>query len=158
MVDVSPSVTIAPVDAAGSPQTTEVVSRLRLAVNRLARRMRQQADVGIGQSLFSALVAVDRAGRMTLGELAATERVQPPTMTRIAASLEARGLVARVPDPLDRRVAWISVTPEGRRLLDRTRNRKNAYLAKRLRSLSDADRRALERALPILERLIEDAR
>jgi len=152
------SVEVAPVEAAGSPQTTEVVSRLRLAVNRLARRMRQQADVGIGQSLFSALVAVDGAGRMTLGELAATERVQPPTMTRIAASLEARGLVARVPDPLDRRVAWISVTPEGRRLLDRTRNRKNAYLAKRLRSLSDADRRALERALPILERLIEDAR
>ena len=152
------SVTIAPVEVAGTPQTTEVVSRLRLAVNRLARRMRQQADVGIGQSLFSALVAVDRAGRMTLGELAATEQVQPPTMTRIAASLEARGLVARLPDPVDRRVAWISVTPDGRRLLDRTRNRKNAYLAKRLRSLSDADRRALERALPILERLIEDAR
>ena len=152
------SATIAPVAVAGSPQTTEVVSRLRLAVNRLARRMRQQADVGIGQSLFSALVAVDRAGRMTLGELAATEQVQPPTMTRIAASLESRGLIARAPDPLDRRMAWISVTPDGRRLLDRTRNRKNAYLAKRLRSLSDADRRALERALPVLERLIEDAR
>jgi DNA-binding MarR family transcriptional regulator len=152
------SVTIDPVEVAGPPQTTEVVSRLRLAVNRLARRMRQQADVGIGQSLFSALVALDRAERMTLGELAATEQVQPPTMTRIAASLEARGLVARLPDPVDRRVAWISVTPEGRRLLDRTRNRKNAYLAKRLRSLSDADRRSLERALPILERLIEDPR
>jgi len=152
------SVTIAPANAAEPPEATEVVSRLRLAVNRLARRMRQQADVGIGQSLFSALVAVERAGRMTLGELAATEQVQPPTMTRIAASLEARGLVARFPDPVDRRVAWISVTPEGRRLLDRTRNRKNAYLARRLRSLSDADRRALERALPILERLIEDPR
>ncbi|HXY73399.1 MAG TPA: hypothetical protein VEM41_12730, partial [Actinomycetota bacterium] len=82
------SVTIAPANAAEPPEATEVVSRLRLAVNRLARRMRQQADVGIGQSLFSALVAVDRAGRMTLGELAATEQVQPPTMTRIAASLE----------------------------------------------------------------------
>ena len=147
---------IAPADAAGSPQTAEVVSRLRLAVNRLARRMRQQADVGIGQSLFSALVAVDRVGRMTLGELAATERVQPPTMTRIAASLEARGLVARAPDAVDRRIAWINVTAEGRRLLDRTRTRKNAFLAKRLRDLSAADRRALERALPALERLIED--
>ena len=142
--------------AAAPPAATEIAAGLRLVVNRLARRMRQEADAGIGVSLLSALAVIDAAGRVTLGELAASEQVQPPTMTRIAAALEDRGLVVREPDAKDRRVAWLRLSSEGRRFLERTRGRKNAYLARRLRDFSDEDRRVLERAVSLMERLVGD--
>ena len=125
-------------------------------VNRLARRMRQEADAGIGISLLSALAVIDGAGRVTLGELAASEQVQPPTMTRIAAALEERGLVVREADASDGRVAWLRLSPDGRKFLERTRGRKNAYLARRLRDYSDEDRRTLQRAVSLMERLVGD--
>ena len=124
-------------------------------VNRLARRMRQEADAGIGVSLLSALAVIEGAGRVTLGELAASEQVQPPTMTRIAAALEERGLVVREADPSDGRVAWLRLSADGQRFLDRTRGRKNAYVARRLRDFSDEDRRVLARAVFLMERLVD---
>jgi DNA-binding MarR family transcriptional regulator len=139
-----------------SPTATDIAAGLRLVVNRLARRMRQEADPGIGVSMLSALAVIDGAGRMTLGELAASEQVQPPTMTRIAAALEERGLVVREADARDGRVAWLRVSAEGRRFLERTRGRKNAYLARRLRDFSEEDRRTLERAVSLMERLVGD--
>jgi DNA-binding MarR family transcriptional regulator len=142
--------------AATSPSATEIAAGLRLVVNRLARRMRQEADAGIGVSMLSALAVIDGAGRMTLGELAASEQVQPPTMTRIAAALEERGLVVREADASDGRVAWLRLAPDGRKFLERTRGRKNAYLARRLRDFSDEDRRTLQRAVSLLERLVGD--
>lgn len=92
---------------------------------------------------------------MTIGELCAVEQVQPPTMTRMVAALVAAGLVAREPDLADRRVAWVSVTPEGAKLLQRSRGRKDAYLAKRMRSLAPRELAVLEEAAGILERLTE---
>ena len=139
-----------------SPTATDIAAGLRLVVNRLARRMRQEADAGIGVSMLSALAVIDGAGRMTLGELAASEQVQPPTMTRIAAALEERGLVVREADPKDGRVAWLRVSPDGRKFLERTRGRKNAYLARRLRDFTDEDRRTLERAVTLMQRLVGD--
>jgi DNA-binding MarR family transcriptional regulator len=139
-----------------SPTATEIAAGLRLVVNRLARRMRQEADAGIGASMLSALAVIDGTGRMTLGELAASEQVQPPTMTRIAAALEERGLVVREADARDGRVAWLRVSPDGRKFLERTRGRKNAYLARRLRDFTDDDRRTLERAVSLMERLVGD--
>jgi DNA-binding MarR family transcriptional regulator len=136
---------------------SEVAAGLRLAVTRLARRMRQQSDTGISVSLLSALSAIERSGRITMSDLAAVERVQRPTMTRIAAGLEEAGLAVREPDPDDGRVARLSATAEGRRLLDRSRRRKNAYLARKLRGFSPDDLHAVERALPLLERLMEEA-
>lgn len=135
--------------------TAEIASRLRLGVTRLARRLRQQAEAGITPSLLAALSTIDRSGPMTIGELCSAERVQPPTMTRIVAALVDAGLVARETDALDRRVAWVRATPEGARLLQRSRKRKDAYLAKQLRELDRREIAILEEAAGILERLVE---
>ena len=135
-------------------QTTAVLpSQLRLAVMRLARRLRQESVGDITQSQLSALSIVDRRGPLSLGELADIERVAPPSMTRIAARLEEQGWVVRTVDATDRRVAHLAVTDAGRALLKETRTRRDAYLATRLRGLSAEDREIIERALPLLERL-----
>ena len=139
---------------------SSLVAGLRLAVMRLSRRLRQQAD-GDGDvtaSLLSALSTIERQGPLTLGELAAVERVQPPSMTRIVSRLEELGYVARQPDARDRRIARVQVTEDGRRFVARSRTRKNAYLAERLRRFDADELGLLEQALPLLERLVEDER
>jgi len=143
-----------------TPEITELASHLRLAVARLSRRIRQQA-AATGEELTAssqaALATIERLGPITLGELAAVEQVQPPSMTRIVARLEEWGYATRVVDPADRRVARAVITDAGRELLARSRTRKDAYLARRVAELSDADRALLARALPLLERLQDDA-
>jgi DNA-binding MarR family transcriptional regulator len=136
--------------------TTELASQLRLAVLRLARRLRQHAPLDVTPSQLSALTTIVREGRLTLSQLAEIERVKPPTVTRIVDTLGRRDLVTRVVDDEDRRVAWVAPTPAGRALVDTIRRRRDAYLAERLRSLSDEDRELLASAATLLERLIED--
>jgi DNA-binding MarR family transcriptional regulator len=131
------------------------VVRLRLAVMRLARRLRQQTVGEITASQLSALASVSRLGPLTLGALAAVERVRPPTMTRIVGHLEAAGLVVRRPAPGDRRSAKVELSPAGRRLLDQSRTRKDAYLAERLATLTPAEVAVLRQAAAALERLLE---
>jgi DNA-binding MarR family transcriptional regulator len=133
----------------------ELVVQLRLAVGRLARRLRQQTEGEITASQLSALSSVSRLGPLTLGALAAVERVRPPTMTRIVGHLEAAGLLLRRPAPADRRSAEVALTPAGRRLLDRSRTRKDAYLAERLATLDPDELAVLRRAAAVLERLLE---
>ena len=133
----------------------ELASRLRLAVTRLARRLRTQLPGDLSPSQLATLASVERLGPITLGELSAAERVKPPTMTKIVGCLEEQGLVSRTVDQSDRRVARVEATGEGRRFLDQTRKQKDAYLAERLRGLDPADRAALERAAAVLERLLE---
>src|SRR5436309_5084282 len=134
---------------------TDLAARLRLAVTRLARRLRQQAEGEVTPSQLSALSSVDRLGPVTLGDLAAVERVQPPSMTRIVAGLEEAGLVVRKIDERDRRVARVETTVAGQRFLERSRGRKTAYLAARVRNLDADDRAVLARAAVLLERLLE---
>jgi DNA-binding MarR family transcriptional regulator len=134
----------------------ELAARLRLVLNRLARRLRGQTPHDISPSLLSALVTIERQGPITLGELARCERVKPPSVSRMAASLERRGLVRRETDPADRRFARLSLTTEGRRTVQRTRTQKTAYLAKRLRRLDQTELAVVRAALPVLERLLED--
>jgi DNA-binding MarR family transcriptional regulator len=129
--------------------------RLRLAVTRLARRLRQEGETTASPTQLAVLGTVERDGPLTLGELAAVERVQPPTITAAVGRLEARGLVRRRTDPVDRRVARVEVTRSGRRLLDESRSRKTAYLERRLAALSADERDTLERAAVILERILE---
>ncbi|MDQ3645202.1 MAG: MarR family transcriptional regulator [Actinomycetota bacterium] len=144
--------------ALSTPSHVDLAARLRLAVTRTARRLRQEAGTGLSPSLTAALATVERHGPLTPSALADLERVQRPTATRIAARLEAEGLVARAGDPADRRVSVLSATTEGVALLRKLRTRKNAYLARRLRELSEEDLAALERAADVLERLLEDGR
>ncbi len=141
--------TIASVDA------TALAARLRLGVTRLARRLRQEAEAGVTPSMLSALSSAERQGSLTMRDLCHAEQVQPPTMTRIVAALVEAGLVVREQDPADGRVTWVSVTTEGKRLLERSRRRKEAYLAKSLRSLEPEELRTLEAAAGILERLTD---
>ncbi len=135
--------------------TTEIAARLRLGVTRLARKLRQEAEAGLSPSLLSALSTIAREGRLTIGDLCSLEQVQPPTVTRAVAALVEGGLVSRETDGTDRRVAWVSVTPEGAKLLQRTRRRKEAYLARRLRDLSPRQLATLDEAARILEQLVE---
>jgi DNA-binding MarR family transcriptional regulator len=132
------------------------VVRLRLAIGRLARRLRQQAGDEITPSQLSALSSVGRLGPLTLGELAAVERVRPPTMTRIVASLEEAGLVDRSVHPGDRRIARVEVSSAGRAFLERIGTRKDAFVAERLARLDPDEVEQLRRAVVVLERLLED--
>lgn len=133
----------------------ELAPRLRWAVTRMARRLRQEAGVDLGPSQVAALATVERHGPLSPSELAEIERIKRPTATRIVRHLEEAGLVERVKDPQDGRASILSVTAEGRALLKRLRERKTAYLAKRLAALDAEDRRTLERAAELLEGMLE---
>lgn len=148
---------MAPVTAETDAETDdELAARLRLSVTRLARRLRTQGEDGTTASQLSALSSLARGGSLTLGELSAVERVKPPTMTRIVASLEEARLVSRTVDPADRRVARVQLTDAGRELLDGSRVRKDAYLAARLGRLSADDRASLCRAADALDHLLDE--
>jgi DNA-binding MarR family transcriptional regulator len=136
----------------------EIAARLRLAVVRTARRLRQEAGTGLSPSLTAALATIEAGGPLTPSELAEREAIKRPAATRIVARLEEEGLVARATDPSDGRVTLIATTAAGRELLGRVRKRKNAYLARRMRDLPAEDLVALERAASVLERLLEDGR
>jgi DNA-binding MarR family transcriptional regulator len=143
------------VKVATSADTAALAGRLRIGVTRLARRLRQEAEPDITPSMLVALSSVDSQGPLTMRDLCAIERVQPPSMTRIVAALVDAGLVERRADPSDGRVVWIRVTAAGRRLLERSRGRKEAYLARALRALEPDELATLERAAGILERLTD---
>ena len=134
----------------------DVAARLRLAIARTARRLRQEAGEELSPSQTTALATIDRHGPLTPIELAVRERIQRPTVTRIVARLEERGLVQRARDPQDGRSSLVALTSEGRDLLARGRTRKDAYLARRLRELDAQERATLQRAAAILERLLEE--
>jgi DNA-binding MarR family transcriptional regulator len=136
----------------------ETAARLRLVINRAARRMRQEAGTELRPSRASALVTAELHGPLTPSELAEIEGVKRPTATRILRGLEAEGLIERTPDPNDGRSALISITGEGRERLRRLRRRKNAYLARRMRDLDVDDVESLERAAEILELMLEGDR
>ncbi len=140
---------------------TDTAARLRMAIVRTARRLRQEA-AGEGSELTptagSALATVERHGPLTPSELAEIERIKRPTATRILRGLVEAGLIDRAPDPADGRSALVSVNAAGRERLRRLRGRKNAYLARRMRDLPTEDRLALERAAEVLERLLEEER
>ena len=133
----------------------ELASRLRYAIARSARRLRQEAGTELSASLTAALATIERHGPLTPSELAARERVQRPTITRVVYQLEERGLVTRAADPTDGRSALITITPAGRALLAAARTRKDAFLSERLDALSAEDRATLERAAALLEGMLE---
>lgn len=141
--------------ASSTTTESDLADRLRLVVTRLARRLRQQSGVGASPTQLSALATVERRGSITLGALAEAERVKPPTLTAAVTRLEADGLLARQIDESDRRIVRVTITAAGRKLLARNRSRKTAELERRLLRLSPEDRRTLDRAVAVLDRLLE---
>ena len=149
--------TTLPAQNTSSGRTTdaELAARLRLAVLRLSRKVRQQVADEVTPSQVSVLVSVERTGRPTLGELAAREGVRPPSMTRQVESLVSAGLLRRSVDSGDKRVARVELTAAGRRALQRSRSLRTAYLARKLSRLAPQDRERLAELLPLLEDLVE---
>jgi DNA-binding MarR family transcriptional regulator len=140
------------------PRTTvadaELASELRMGVMRLARRLRQQrTESGLTLTQLSALGTLNRQGPCTPGELAALERVQPPSMTRVLTHLEERGLVTRTAHPSDRRQVLVSLTPAALELIAADRRRREAWLVAHLSDLDADERELLRDAVPLLERL-----
>jgi DNA-binding MarR family transcriptional regulator len=134
----------------------DLAGHLRLVIARTARRLRQEAGGDLSPSLSAALATIDRHGPITPSELAARERIQRPTATRILARLDDTGLVARTPDPQDRRSSLVAITPAGRALMSELRTRKTAFLARRLERLGPEDRATLERAATLLEGMLAE--
>lgn len=134
--------------------TAETAERLRLAVARLARLLRQQDDSGLGPTLTAALSTVSKHGPLTLGELAVREQVAPPTITKVVDKMVAADLVRRRPDPADGRSSLVEATAAGHRRLDDFRSRRSAWLHERLRSLEPSDRAILAEATVVLEALV----
>lgn len=143
-----------------APSVTDLAglaSHLRLSVFRASRTLRRESQAGISPTLLAALSTIERHGPMRAGDLAAHEQVRKPTVTRILGSLVAEGLVERTPDPVDRRVSWVQLTPAGRMLMRNVRRRSDRYLAQRLRRLDLDDLATLDRAAGILDRVTEPA-
>lgn len=132
---------------------------LRISITRLARRLRvERLGLGGTETVLSdiqlaALAALERHDSMTPGELAEHEKVQPPSMTRVIALLEERGLVRREPHATDRRQVVLTVTADGRDLVQRVRRRREAWLAQRLQELTPDELKILRAAAPILEKI-----
>ncbi|RKN24292.1 MarR family transcriptional regulator [Micromonospora musae] len=132
----------------------QLAPQLRDAITRLNRRVRQARPVGdLTITQLSALTSLGLAGALTPRELADVERVQPPTMTRIVAKLEERGLVQRTPHPTDGRQVILSSTEGGRAVLEQFERARNEWLANQLAELSEADRETLRRAAELLQQI-----
>ena len=134
----------------------DLAGHLRLTIVRTARRLRQEAGTDLSPSLTAALSTVERHGPLIPSELAARERIQRPTATRVLARLEEQGLIERTPDPRDGRSSLVTATTAGRELLAALRTRKTAFLASRIETLSADERATLERAADILERMLAE--
>jgi len=132
----------------------EIAARLRLSATRLARRLRQESGAGLSPSQQSALAVIANHGPLTLGALAEHERVAPPSITKVVSKLECDGLVTRAPDPSDRRICRVAISPAGEALLDESRRRKTVWLAARINELPPAHQRRLADALDVLDELI----
>src|SRR3954469_19195753 len=138
--------------------TTDLAHRLRPVLTRLARRMRQEASGDLSPTQGAALATVAAHGPLTPSELASRERIQRPTATRVLARLEEAGLLQRAGDPTDRRSSLINATAQGHALLAAQRERKDAYLARRLSGLDPEELAVLDRAAGLLERVLEEGR
>ncbi|KAB1909801.1 MarR family transcriptional regulator [Micromonospora sp. AMSO31t] len=130
----------------------QLAPQLRDAITRLNRRVRQARPVGdLTVTQLSALTSLRLAGALTPRELADIERVQPPTMTKIVAKLEERGLVQRTPHPTDGRQVILAATEGGQAVLDQFERARNEWLASRLAALTEEERDTLRRAADILQ-------
>jgi DNA-binding MarR family transcriptional regulator len=138
---------------------TGLATAMRISVSRLARRLRverlgiAESDAALSDIQLAALAALERHDSMTPGELAEHEKVQPPSMTRVIAVLEERGLVLRAPHATDRRQVVLTVTSAGRDLVQRVRLRRTAWLAQRLQELTPEERELLRAAAPVIEKI-----
>jgi len=132
-----------------------LASALRISVMRLSRRLRNERDASddLTANQLAVLGTLFREGPLTVGDLAAAEKVQPPSMTRTVSCLADKQLINRDPHPTDKRVVVVSLNDAGQAVIIESRRRKEAWLNHRLKELSAAERQILRDAAPIIERL-----
>lgn len=131
-----------------------LTSELRLAVMRLARRLRsQRSDQSLSLSQLAVLGTLERHGPLTPRELADHEKVSPPSMTKLLAALSERGFIIRTEHPTDGRQHLVAPTAQAVQMIREDRRRRDAWLAQRLAELSSDQRAVLRQAASILERL-----
>jgi DNA-binding MarR family transcriptional regulator len=131
-----------------------LASALRISVMRLGRRIRNERESdGLSLSQMAVLGTLFRDGPSTAGELAAAERVKPPSMTRTLSCLEELGLVTRRPHDTDGRQVVVALTPAALDVIETDRARRDAWLARRLDELDPDERELLRRVAPLLDRL-----
>lgn len=134
----------------------DLASVLRLSVMRLGRRLRaQRSDETLSLTQLAALATLVHHGGMTPTALAEHEHVQPPSMTRVIAGLEERGLVERLDHSSDRRQFVIEITAAGRALVVEDRRRRDQWITKQLALMTPSEREALRQVAPLLQRLAE---
>ncbi|ADB73582.1 MarR family winged helix-turn-helix transcriptional regulator [Geodermatophilus obscurus] len=134
--------------------TAALAHDLRLAVMRFSRRLRnQRVDTSVTLTHLAALSTLKRHGRMSPGELAGHERVQPPSMTRVVVALEGMGLVTRSPHPTDGRQVVIDLTPAAEDLLGAEARAREAWLSGMLQRLTAEERAVLREAAVIIDKL-----
>ncbi|MEZ0093957.1 MarR family winged helix-turn-helix transcriptional regulator [Streptacidiphilus sp. EB129] len=139
-----------------SESDAAAVSTLRSAVMRLSRRLRnQRVEESLTPTEMQVLATLARCGSASPGELARKEHVQPPSMTRIIAMLEEKGLVRREPHPDDRRQVVVSSTEQAESILDQSRAKRDAWLADLTSGLTEEEWTVLRAAAPVLERLAQ---
>jgi DNA-binding MarR family transcriptional regulator len=135
-------------------QSTDLAGQLRLSVIRLNRRLRsQRTDETVSLTQISAMATLHQCGPMTPSELAASERVRPPSMTRVIAALEESGLVSRRDHPTDGRQSIIELTAEGEQLLADEASARERWLNKRLAELTEEERATLAKAAALIDRM-----
>jgi len=144
-----------PTVQSASRTDTGLASELRLSVMRFSRRLRNEREPGNSLSVpaLSALGILFREGECTIGALARSERVQPPSMTRTVNCLVDEGYAVRRPHETDGRQVLVDITEKGREILLADRRRRDAWLAQRLRELTPAERALLREAAPLIQRL-----
>jgi len=151
--------TISPSAAGESLMDTESgvidVTRLRVAIARLSRRLRRHELAGLTPTQLAALSTVERSGPLRLGDLAAAEGIAPSTLTRLVAVLEELGYVQRCADPKDARASTLAITDLGHETLERLRAEGTALLTQSLLLLTEDQRAALAAAVPALELLAD---
>ncbi|MEV4515381.1 MarR family transcriptional regulator [Dactylosporangium sp. NPDC049525] len=132
----------------------QLAAALRDSITRLNRRLRQARPIGdLTITQLSALTSLELNGALTPRELADAERVQPPTLTKIVAKLEDRGLVQRTPHPTDGRQVILAATESGRAVILEHRRARDEWLAKQLAALTPEERETLGKAAEILGRI-----
>src|SRR5690348_2167989 len=144
-----------PTIATATRTDSGLASQLRISLVRLARRLRSEREPTneLSVGAISVLGVLIREGDLTIGQLAAHERVQPPSMTRTVTALAEAGYVERRASAEDGRSVIIALSEKGRETLLADRRRREAWLAQQLRTLTAEERDVLRKAAPILDRL-----
>ena len=128
---------------------------IRTSLLRLQRRMRSaRGDIGLGLSAYSALGCIYQHGPISAGELAARERLQPQSLTRILAKLEERRFIHRTQDKEDLRRAKIRINRSGLEFLHRNALHQEAWLSRAIaETLSESERAMLLIAAQLIDRI-----